>query len=128
PFKEGPAKDRVLVPTGPAPQDLTVEIGVELRAATVEFAELLPAAFAHESRREPQSRRPAPGARVHRVDRLLREIESELATEELDRLGARECELRRGDVEDGSRQPPASEAAELRRAPRCQHEVGIVGK
>ncbi len=69
---------------------------------------------------------PAAGAGIHRVDGLLGELETKLAAQELDRLGTREGELRRRDVEDGSRQAPPREAAELRRPPRREHQVGVL--
>ncbi len=125
-LEQRPAEDRVLVAARRATENLAVEVGVELRAATLELAELLPAALAHEGRRESEPRGPAAGARVHCVDRVLGEIQAELAAQKLDRLGAGEGQLRGGDVEDGSSQPPARQAAELRRAPRSQHKMGVI--
>ena len=107
-------------------QDLAVEVRVELRAAALELAELLPPALLHERCGEAQPGRPAAGARVHRVDRLLWQIERELAAEELDRLGTRERELGCGDVEDGPGKTPARKSAELRRSARCQNKMSVV--
>ena len=92
----------------------------------MELAELLPAALAHERRREPQARGPTAGARVHRVDGVLGQIERELSAQELDRLSTGERELGCGNVEHGSRQPPPREAAELRRPSRGEHQVGAI--
>ena len=59
---------------------------------------------------------------------MLGQIESELAPQEVDRFGPRECELGRRDVEDRSRHPPPREAGELRRPSRGEDEVGVVGE
>src|SRR5438034_833786 len=127
-LEKRPAKDRVLILARPALQHLGVEVGVELGPAALELAELPPATLADERRREPEPGRPTPGARVHRVDGLLRHVEPELPTEELDRFGARKCELGRGDVEHRSGEPPAWKATELRSATRGEDEMGVVGE
>src|SRR5438477_2431481 len=126
--EQGPSQDRVLVAARSASQDLAVEVRVELRSAALELAELLPASLAHERRGEPQPGGPAARPRVHRVDRVLGQLESELATEQLDRLRPRERELRRGDVEHRPAESPPWEATELGRAAGGEDEVRVLGE
>src|SRR2546428_912385 len=127
-IEQGPSQDRVLVAARSASQDFAVEVRVELRSTALELAELLPASLAHERRGEPQPGRPAARPRVHRVDRVLGQVESELATEQLDRLRPRERELRRGDVEHRSPESPPREATELGRAACGEDEVRVLGE
>src|SRR5439155_12962077 len=91
-------------------------------SAALELAELLPAPLTHERRGEPQPGGPAARPRVHRVDCVLGQVESELSTEQLDRLRPRERELRRGDVEHRPPESPPREATELGRAARRSEE------
>ena len=126
--EQGPSQDRVLVAARSAAQDLAVEVRVQLRSAALELAELLPASLAHKRRGEPQPGGPAAGPRVHRVDGVLGQVESELATEQLDRLRPRERELRRGDVEHRPPESPPREASELGRAARGEDEVRVLGE
>jgi len=59
---------------------------------------------------------------------VLGQVESELATEQLDRLRPRERELRRGDVEHRPPESPPREASELGRAARGEDEVRVLGE
>ena len=126
--EQGPSQDRVLIAARSASQDFAVEVRVKLRSAALELAELLPASLADERRGEPQPGRPAARPRVHRVDRVLGQVESELATEQLDRLRPRERELRRGDVEHRPSESPPREATELGRAACGEDEVRVLGE
>ena len=61
-LEQRPSQNCVLIAAGRAPQDLGIEVGVELRSAPLELAELLPPALAHERGGEAQPGGPAASA------------------------------------------------------------------
>src|SRR3989442_6526415 len=127
-LEQRPSQERVLVGTRAAAEDLAVEVRIQLGAASAELTELAPDALAHERRGEPQTRGPAARAPIDRVDGVLGKVQAEFTAQELDRLGTRERELGRGDVQDRARETPPRKTPELGRPAGRKDQVRVVGK